>query len=226
VSVFKEKPAIAAYNFTHMVPILALSYYGVLRLDLLSQQPATLKGRMYMYDEAAEQICIVQIALQLFQVVVAFGTMDSALIKPEALGHHIVTGAVMWFCLHPFGHSYVGVFFGLTELSTVPLDVIDTFKNFKSLRKVYPTTELIAKASFSLSFLILRVALTLKVSYEFQLDLFELYTTGQAHSVPVVIFMSVSNFLVCALQCYWGTLVIKGIGRMFGGGSKKAEKAA
>jgi hypothetical protein len=225
VEIFEEKPAIAAFNLAHAAPILALSYYGLLSLHYVTQQPATLQGRMYGYDADAEMICILQISLQIFQTTVAMITGDSALLKPEVLGHHLVTAGAMWLCLYPFGHSYAGIFFGITELSTIPLNVVDTFKNFKALRPIYPTTEFIAKASFSLSFLILRVGLTGKVSYDFQVDLFALYTTGQAMpSVPAVLFASAANLFTCGLQGYWAILIVKGMIRMFGGGAKKAKE--
>ena len=177
VQVFKEKPAMAAFNLTVTAPVLALSYFGLLQLDFVTEQPAigectlqyirgydtlecTSYQRIYGYNAVGEQIGIAQLAMQFFKTAVAVLTGDSELNKPEALGHHVVTAAGMCLCLCPFGQSYAGIFFGLTELSTVPLNVVFMFKRFDSLREIYPTTELLAKACFSLLFLILRVDLT------------------------------------------------------------------
>lgn len=225
VEVFKEKPAIAAFNLAQTVPVLALSYYGLLSLHYVTQQPATLMERMYGYDHDAEMVCIIQISMQFYKTAVAVSTGDAPLLKPDALGHHAVTVLAMWVCLYPFGHSYAGIFFGLTELSTVPLNFVDTYKNFKSLREIYPTTELIAKACFALLFLSLRVGLTGMMSYYFQKDLFELITSGQAHSVPAVLFCSAANLFTCGLQAYWATLIIKGIRRQLSPKKQTSEEA-
>ena len=72
-SAFKEKPALAAINFVHMVPIVALCYHGVVGYRAL---PGTLEERMYDYDASAYEICVVQIALQLFITASALGTRD------------------------------------------------------------------------------------------------------------------------------------------------------
>jgi len=216
---FAANPVYAAFNFAHMLTIFALCYYSLIgRLDWVTAQPATLNERMYVYDPSAEKICLIQIALQIFATTAALATRDKALLKPELLGHHIVTGTLMCICLHPFGHSRVGIFFGLTELSTIPLTMMDQMKNFKQLSKQYPTVFDLSKVSFAISFLVLRVGLTSQVSYEFQRDLVELYATGAAHSVPALAFMSLANLFVCGLQFFWASLIIKGLVKMASGG--------
>jgi hypothetical protein len=224
-STFKSKPLVAAFMLAHQFPIVGLCYYALIgRLDWIMEQPATLKERMYGFDPAAEHICMIQVALQIFVTTIAFATRDGGLLKPELLAHHSVTATLMCICLHPFGHSRVGIFFGLTELSTIPLNVMDVFKNFPDLVKSFPVLDVVCKISFALSFLVLRVGLVTKVSYDFQVDLYELYATGTAHSVPAVFFMSLSNIFVVGLQLYWSTLIIKGLyGLAFGKAPKKAK---
>jgi len=224
VPAFKEKPFIAAVNIAHYLPIILLCYYGLQRMDLVFQRPATLHERMYGFDDSAEQICLIQQSLQIFVTSIAVMTRDPALLKLELLGHHLVTFALMGLCLHPFAHSYVGIFFGLTELSTIPLNVLDTFKQFKELRQTYPLCDVLSKVSFTLSFLVLRVGLTVPVSYAFQRDLLELLTSGAAHSRPAVIFTSIANLFVVGLQLFWATLIFKGLRKMLAGG-KKGEGA-
>lgn len=223
--IFKEKAALAAFNTAHLMPILALCYYGLMRLDFVTQQPEQLDERMYGFDAAAEKICVIQMALQIYVTTAALATRDPSLLKPELLAHHSVTFILMWLCLHPFAHSRVGIFFGLTEISTVPLMTLDMFKQFKGLGERYPLCDMLSKLTFSLSFLVLRVVLTSVVSYEFQRDLYEIYTSGRAHSVPAVAFMSIANLFVCCLQFYWSTLIVKGVMKMVRGGGR-GKKAA
>ena len=195
-SAFKEKPALAAINFVHMVPIVALCYHGVVGYRAL---PGTLEERMYDYDASAYEICVVQIALQLFITASALGTRDKSLLKPELLAHHSVTATLMYLCLEgPFAHSYMSVFFGLTEISTIPLNVMDTLKNFKDVRKAYPTLDLAAKMAFAVLFLSLRVGLSTKLSVDFQRDLYAVFAGGDLRGTCA--FMSVSNVFVVGLQ--------------------------
>eukprot|EP00931_Biecheleriopsis_adriatica_P065738 TRINITY_DN40217_c0_g1_i1.p1 TRINITY_DN40217_c0_g1~~TRINITY_DN40217_c0_g1_i1.p1 ORF type:complete len:267 (-),score=45.10 TRINITY_DN40217_c0_g1_i1:161-931(-) len=221
LEVFAAKPMVAAYNMAHLAPVIAICYYGIVgRLDWITKQPGTLEERMYGFDPAAEKVCLLQIALNTFVTIFTLVSRDKALLKPELLGHHTVTIACMLLCLHPFGHSRVGIFFGLTELSTIPLNIVDTFKNFKGLAAMYPALATASRVTFGLSFLVLRVLLTGIVSYDFQLDLLELYQTGSAHSLVAVAFSSLSNGFVVALQLYWAMLIIKGLVKMINGKAK------
>ena len=219
---FKEKPALAAMNITHMLPIVALCYYGVLGYRA---RPDEIERRMYEYDGDAEMICVVQIALQVFVTTMALSTRDKSLFKPELLGHHTTTAALMVLCLRgTFAHSYLAVFFGVTELSTIPLNVMDTLKNFKGLRKKHPTLDFASKLSFAVLFLSLRVVLSSKVSVEFQADLYELWKDDRAASVATCAFMSVANLFVCALQLYWASLIVKGLYKIATGQDKKGKE--
>ena len=71
-------------------------------------------------------------ALQIYVIVSALCTRHPLLMSPVAFAHHLMTGAGMCISLRPFGHSRTGLFFGVTELSTIPLDVIDLFKGATS----------------------------------------------------------------------------------------------
>ena len=225
--VFAASPAYAAQLLVHSVYVFAICYYSLIGpLDWIWKQPATLQERMYMYDPAAERICLLQIALQIYSIVTALLTQHPLLMKPEGFVHHIMTGFSMVVALHPFGHPRANLFFGITELSTIPLDVIDLFKGFKELRKQCPTTDIVCKALFALSFLGLRVGLVTQASVGFQRDLYQLYMTGTAHSLPVVAFSSLSNILIVCLQLYWSTLIIKGMQKTLAGGGGKGGKAS
>ena len=218
------KPWYVAYSVGYMLPTLACCYYAVGgRMDWIMAPPATLNERMYAHDHAAEQIALLQIALQIYATVAALVTGDKNLAKPELFAHHFITLVSMAICLNPLAHSYCGVFFGLTEFSTIPLIFTDTIKQYKGLNLQYPQTDTIAKVLFGLSFLAFRIGLTLPLSYSFQRDLYALYATGTAHSVPAVAFCSLANAFVCALQVFWATLIMKGLVKMVSGGKPKAK---
>ena len=246
------KPWYVAYSIGYMIPTIGCCYYAVCgRTDWIMKLPTTLNERMYVHDDAAEQIALIQISLQIYATLAAIVSGDKSLAKPEMFAHRASTGkrtralcisprpvtsrlrslvradsitlVGMLICLNPLGQSYCGAFFGLTEFSTIPLIVTDTIKQYKGLNLQYPKTDLIAKTLFGLSFLAFRIGLTLPLSYCFQRDLYALYATGTAHSVPAVAFSSLANVFVCGLQCFWSTLIIKGLGKVLSGGKAKAK---
>lgn len=214
----REKPDIAAFHIVHIVPILALCYFALAgRADWIWEQPLTLDGRMYAADPsgAAERICLIQIALQIFVLATALATREPTLLKPELLVHHLVTGAVMVQCLRPlsdggglFATSRIAIFFGLTELSTVPLTIVDAFKSFKDLRARRQGLDFGAKVTFMLLFLIIRVGIVTPHSVYFQKDIFEVLATGKAHSRATLAFFAGANCFLVGLQLYWAYLIL------------------
>ena len=222
---FAAKPYYAAFNVAITIPVAAMCYYGLVgRVDWVFTPPATIQERMYGYDASAEKIAMIQIAQQVFSTVAAFGTRDKYFLKIELIGHHVITAIVMVLALQPFGHAYIGIFFGLTELSTLPLNVMDTLKQFKHVAKAFPFVALVCRLTFAIAFLVLRVGLTTYVSIGFQRDCYELYSTGTAHSVAAVVFSSLANLFICALQLYWARLIVNGVVSTLTGGRKKGKK--
>jgi len=223
-SALQANPAYAAYNMASTLPIVALSYYGIVGArDVAADELLSVQARMYVYDPVSEKIALLQIALQLYTTFAAFAMKDAALLKPELLAHHVVTAVLLCVCLHPFANSRSFMFFGLTELSSIPLNVVYLLRRFPALKSAYPMVELAAKLCFSLAFLALRVVLTSKISWDLQRDLWQLYVSGTCHSVPAVAFVSLSNAFVAILQLYWATLIFAGLQKMLVGGGGGGE---
>ena len=224
--VVAAQPAYAAFNLANLLLVVALSYYGIVGMRNESMDRLlTVQDRMYLFDPTSEKIALLQIALQIFTTTASFIMNDPALLKPELLAHHVVTTVLMFVCLKPFVNSRGFMFFGLTELSSIPLNVTYLLKRFPDLRKANPTLDLLSKLSFSLAFLVLRVGFSSKFSWDLQCDLYQLYVTGTAHSVAAVVFVSLSNGFVSLLQLYWATLILKGGKKMLAGGGKPGGQA-
>ena len=69
--------------------------------------------------------------------------------------------------------------------------------------------------------------LTYLLTYGSQSDLYQLYATDAAHSLPVLVFSSLANVCIVVLQFYWATLIVKAVQKMLGGGkSGKGGKAS
>lgn len=143
------------------------------------------------------------------------------LCDPAMLGHHAVTAALAYFGLAPYLH-YMGLFyFGIAELTNVPLTVVDIFKYFPDLAKQYPILNDLCRYSFALSFIILRLIVWPIFSYTyFWTGSIDLIRSEKAHSLFVVIFFLSANVFLTFLQFFWGSKIF---GFLFKSSKSKAK---
>ena len=52
--------------------------------------------------------------------------------------HHTLVAILAYFGLHPYVHADAMFFFGVAELTNIPLTVMDVFKYLPSLKANYP----------------------------------------------------------------------------------------
>ena len=95
------------------------------------------------------------LAYQGWNVVLCLFVKD--LRKPEMIGHHIVTGTLGLMGLHPFLHYRGLFFFGVAEVTNVPLTILDMFKYITVLKEKYPMGYSLTQVTFAASFIILRL---------------------------------------------------------------------
>ena len=121
------------------------------------------------------------------------------------IGHHVVTFGLSYVCLHPILGYFVCFYFGLAELTNIPLTVYDTFKYFPELKKTYPFASEIIKYIFVIGFYILRIGVWSHVTYNMiSIDLYPLLQSGEAHSNIVMIFFLFAAAFLTGLQWLWG----------------------
>jgi hypothetical protein len=121
----------------------------------------------------------------------------------------ITTG---YFALHPYLHGY-NFFFGVAELTNVPLTVYDVFKYQKSIgwQTKYSALFQITQVSFALSFVAIRLVWWPMVSYPFWLEsVAALKGETNAHSPFVIGFFLLSNVFLTFLQFFWGVQIVQG----------------
>lgn len=113
-------------------------------------------------------------------------------------------------------------FYGLVELSSVPLAVLNCFKDHPVLVARYPAAYRTVRLAFAASFLYLRVVLFVPRQYWFLRDHALLFTSRPVR--PYQIYMAtvwLSAFFLLLLQTYWAGLILKGL---FGRGSGSRAK--
>lgn len=143
---------------------------------------------------------------------------------PAMIGHHLVTGSLAYFGLAPYLHYYGLFFFGVAELTNVPLTIVDVFKYFPDLAKKLSILNEISRISFAASFIILRLIVWPYFSYHFALGSINLLTTNfhtQCHSGFVVGFFLFANVFLTGLQFFWGSKII---GFLFKSGKKSSKE--
>jgi hypothetical protein len=144
---------------------------------------------------------------------------------PAMIGHHLVTGSLAYFGLHPYLHGRGMFFFGFAEFTNVPLTFVDIFKYFPEMKERFSLVNEVSRVVFALSFIIIRLIMWPYVSYQFWIGSYELLSTGTAHSTFVVSFFLISNIFLTGLQFLWGSKIF---GFLFKSGKKdkKEDKKA
>jgi TLC domain len=137
----------------------------------------------------------------------------------EMLVHHyavILASSKSVFLTNGF-RWYAPMALGMTELSSVPLSVMNFFKNNAAWRDRYPLAYLASRLVFSLVFLIVRIGMFVPQHVEYLRYAFLVtYLSGSHEHVGLEyrIFMSVSwlgALFLLVLQLYWGHLIVKGL---------------
>jgi len=130
------------------------------------------------------------------------------------LCHHlgvIFVAGIPTFCTLGIRH-YAPFFFGVIEGSSVPLVVMNAFKDNKVWRDNYPGFYKGIRYCFAFTFLYLRWYLYMPRKYNY-LRL-QVFTTLTAKAWYVKAYFGVGSFsaaLIALLQLYWGSLIVKGL---------------
>lgn len=133
---------------------------------------------------------------------------------PEMIVHHMAVLIVA--CLPAFftnGFRYhTPFFFGLIEASSVPLVVMNSFRENPDLDAQYPTLSLLTGLSFALSFLLTRVVMWLPQSVDFvRLAAMMLYTSPSVGARAMFGASILLNLFLTALQLFWARKIVRGM---------------
>jgi hypothetical protein len=117
-------------------------------------------------------------------------------------------------------------FYGLVELSSVPLAVMNCCKDHAVLQQRYPTFYGRVRLAFAISFLYIRVVLFVPRQYYFLRDHYLLFSTSpirlyQAYMATVWL----SSFFLLNLQLYWASLIVQGLLGLRNRRTPKAKRA-
>lgn len=150
-----------------------------------------------------------QVGYQIWAVLYGFTMVQES---PLMLVHHMSAMLAAPPAFFTVGFRYYSPFFGgVTEVSSIPLAIMNMFKRNKDWIARYPTSYSIVRALFAASFLYLRCYLWIKhVLYYLRL----VALTGTAATnmfMKGYLWMSVwAISLLTLMQIYWGILIVQG----------------
>ena len=160
----------------------------------------------------------VQIGFQIWSIVMGLWVVEES---TQMLIHHVAVifaSSKSVFLTNGFRY-YAPLALGMTELSSVPLSVMNSFKNNEAWRDQYPQYYLASRLIFSIMFLGIRIGLFVPQHVEYlKLSGLVTYLAGSDERlVGYQVFMAISwlgaAFLL-ALQLLWGYLIVKGISNL------------
>lgn len=215
-----------AYQLCAILPITYLAIAGVVgwfRLDktwdyeLIDSDK--IYGRSLFYED---HIVAPMLWYQIWNTIICF--ILSEYRDPVMIAHHGVTAVLVYMTLHPFLQYYGIFFFGMPEVTSVPLTLVDTFKQFPDLKEKFSGVNSASRWIFGLSFLVVRLALWSKVSLQYWIDAFAILQNGTAHSLGVNLFFMFANVFLTGLQWLWGYKIVIAMVKQAKPDKKKGDK--
>jgi hypothetical protein len=137
---------------------------------------------------------------------------------PVMLMHHVtvIVVASMTLLMTNGFRYWIPYFFGIMEISSIPLAIMNTFKDNPKWVERQPGMYLATRVVFSISFLFIRVWMLVPRHTTYLRDHYLLWSTSEN---PVYRnFMSVvwfSSLFLMILQFYWALLIVQGILKQF-----------
>lgn len=133
---------------------------------------------------------------------------------PAMLFHHVavifVAGMPGFFTIGI--RYYAPLFFGVIEGSSVPLALMNAFKERKSWRENYPGLYKAIRYVFAITFLYLRWYLYFQHKFNYlRLEAFCVLTAKSWLISAYFTAVFVSAAFIALLQVYWGLLIVKGL---------------
>lgn len=127
--------------------------------------------------------------------------------------HHVLVLALGWVvAANSFFHYYATFFFGVPELSSVPLAFMDLFKGNKELKRRYPAVNEAARNIFAAIFLVVRCVLFTRVAVGLWRDSLGEFASGLTGiRWALLTFVCSSQLVLLGMQYFWGSKIVRAL---------------
>ena len=216
------------YQITNMSTNLFLGLLGCYFEYVLLPKNPTMQEKVQGHEHYSV-FASVQIGYQLWSLIVGTIFVNE---RVEMIFHHlavITVGSMSAFFNNGFRY-WTPYFFGIFELSSVPLGLMNSFKDNKAWMEAYPKFFGNIRIVFAVTFLTIRIGMLIPRLVYLRDCFFVPYLMDKEHlgyRAYLFIVWASSCFLFL-LQLYWGYLIVSGIVKALtrgkGKGGSKAKK--
>lgn len=215
IETFSQTPKGTAHQVVVIVPFLFLAVRGTWLWFFDERFNAAFKhDKVYGYNQDAQNLVLVMFAFQVWDFVTTVVTKELRMV--QHLIHHGACCVIALIVLMNGPHGcllyYTAFFFGVTEVSSVPLAVVDFFRMHKSLAEKYSTVNEMVRVAFAVLFLLIRCIYWPFVCVDFWIN-----SLNSGAPELLLVIWYIANIGMTCLQYYWGALVVKGIIRKLKG---------
>lgn len=142
-----------------------------------------------------------------------------------SLAHHAVTMGISYLCITgPVFQYYAVYFLGCSEVSTVPLTIVDIFAKFPRYQERCAWLNTVSRLLFAVLFLISRVIYFPVLDYYFWTHSYQLHQGGVIRQYGPVAFFLIANVFMTGLQFFWGGKMLGFISNTIAGPEKGKSK--
>lgn len=208
----KRKSCYTATNFVANLILTCAGFY--FEFYYILGKEVTEEEKTQGYEPLVFLSCF-QLGFQLWAIPVGVFYVNE---KPAMLAHHVTVIAVSsmsGFLRNGFRY-WTPFFYGIIELSSIPLSIMNYFKESPSLIAQYPGFYNTIRLMFCGTFLFVRTIMFVPRLVLYLRDHFLLYS--QHPNLYYRMFMATcgaSSFFLLLLQIYWATLILKGLKKVY-----------
>jgi hypothetical protein len=213
----------SAYQITNCVVNGVLGVLGLYYFNHVLESNPTIETQVLGHREVYPLACI-QFGYNLWALPVGLTIVKES---PAMLLHHLAVLLVTTMSsLVTTGHTwYAPLMYGILELSSVPLSIMNAFKDNPQYIEKYPAAYNIIRIIFAFSFLYIRWYLFLPMKYKFLRSFAVIVMTHPSTFFFVFTgFSWLAALFLCLLQLMWGFVIVKGLVKFVFGGRQSASK--
>lgn len=180
------------------------SLFGVDELSHLKKDP--------FYAESAfvvNHLCYPMFFYQAWNIVLCLNL--DVLSDKFMIAHHTLTAILSYMALAPYLQHLALFFFGIVEITSVPLTIYDVCKKFDRLGWKDTLMYHVSRITFAVSYIVIRLILWPMYSWGFWAGSISLLQSGKGHSNLTISFFLVTNVFMTGLQLMWGQQIISAL---------------
>ena len=212
----------ASYQLTNLLVNLILGCVGIYYQLFKVKWDETIMDRIVGHEHMTFFSCG-QVGYQLWALPIGIffvGEQKSMIIHHVAV---ICVGSVTAFISCGFRY-FTPFFYGMIEISSVPLSVMNFFKNNPEWIKEYPGVFSKVRLLFGITFLLVRVVLWHPIYWNFFfLCSYLLYSSDIISTQIILSLFILASLVLTFLQYFWASKII--VALIKGGSKKKEEKS-